>query len=203
MMPLYIFLMLISTYLTNKLLNYMVWEPMMWTCYWVWAALVLSIIMCSFCYTLNSVLLLGCFCPWLLILNFVFSLLFWFCNYALLWMILPLNILYEYWIEPVFVELIYATFRFYTRMFYRGVPWFATDCPCGVWCRGLTTCLRYVGPTFGNLIWNDNGCVRYDIMESNFVIIFNYVYICMYIYIWVCLHVSQCLSIRWYKIFTY
>ena len=27
-----------------------------------------------------------------------------------------------------------------------GVPGFATDCPCGVWCRGLTTCLLYVGP---------------------------------------------------------
>ena len=29
---------------------------------------------------------------------------------------------------------------------------FATDCPCGVWCRGLTTCPQYVGPLFGNLV---------------------------------------------------
>ena len=34
-------------------------------------------------------------------------------------------------------------------------PGFATDCPCGVWCRGLTTCLLYVVPLFGNLVWND------------------------------------------------
>ena len=36
------------------------------------------------------------------------------------------------------------------RMFYRGVPGFATDCLCGVGCRGLTTCLLYVGPLFGH-----------------------------------------------------
>ena len=34
---------------------------------------------------------------------------------------------------------------------YRGVPGCATDCPCGVWCRGLTICLLYVGQIFGNL----------------------------------------------------
>ena len=45
-----------------------------------------------------------------------------------------------------------AKFTFHTRIFYRGVPGFATDCPCGVWCRGLTTCLLYVGPLFGNLV---------------------------------------------------
>ena len=27
---------------------------------------------------------------------------------------------------------------------------FVTDCPCGVGCRELTTCLLYVGPRFGN-----------------------------------------------------
>ena len=37
-------------------------------------------------------------------------------------------------------------FRFSTNIFYREVPGFATNCPCGVWCRGLTTCLLYVGP---------------------------------------------------------
>ena len=40
----------------------------------------------------------------------------------------------------------------HSLLFYRGVPGFATDCPCGVWCRGLTTCLLYVGPLFGNLV---------------------------------------------------
>ena len=39
---------------------------------------------------------------------------------------------------------------------YHGVPGFATDCPCVLWCRGLTTCLLYVGPLFGNLVENDS-----------------------------------------------
>ena len=43
-------------------------------------------------------------------------------------------------------------------MFYRGVPGFATDCPCGVWCRGLTTCLLHVG----QLVLNGS---RFAIME--------------------------------------
>ena len=36
------------------------------------------------------------------------------------------------------------------------VPGFATDCPCGVWCCGWTTCLLYIAPLFLNLVWNDS-----------------------------------------------
>ena len=36
---------------------------------------------------------------------------------------------------------------------------FATDCPCGVWCRGLTTCLLYVGPLFGNRLLKNSWAV--------------------------------------------
>ena len=46
----------------------------------------------------------------------------------------------------------YLMVTFPTRIFYREVPEFATDCPCGVWCRGWTTCLLYVGPLYGNLV---------------------------------------------------
>ena len=47
------------------------------------------------------------------------------------------------------------------------------DCQaCGVWCRGLTTCLLYVGPIFGNLVWNDSG---FEIMENKVFIVFEYV----------------------------
>ena len=46
----------------------------------------------------------------------------------------------------------YIRFIFSIRVFCRGVPCFATDCPCSVWCCGLTTCLMYVGPLFGNLL---------------------------------------------------
>ena len=49
-------------------------------------------------------------------------------------------------------KLICEDNTFPTRTFYRGVPGFATDCPCGVWCRGLNTCLHYVGSFFGNLV---------------------------------------------------
>ena len=40
-----------------------------------------------------------------------------------------------------FYGLLYVMFTFPTRIVYRGVPDFATDCPCGVWCRGSTTCM--------------------------------------------------------------
>ena len=75
-----------------------------------------------------------------------------FCKYTTPWMFLPLDILLEYWIEHVSFGLLYVMFTFPTRIFYRGVPAFATDCPCGVWCCGLTTCPLYVGPLFWNLI---------------------------------------------------
>ena len=58
----------------------------------------------------------------------------------------------EYWIEHVSFGLLYVMFTFPTRIFYRGVPGFAIDCPCGIWCRGLTTCPLYIGPRFGNLV---------------------------------------------------
>ena len=49
--------------------------------------------------------------------------------------------------------------QFNTRIFDRGVPGFATDCPCGVWWRGLTTCPLYIGPLFWNLVYNDSRLV--------------------------------------------
>ena len=66
----------------------------------------------------------------------------------------PLDILLEYWIEHVTFVLLYAMFTFPTKIFYMGVPGFETDCPCGVWCRGLTICLLYVGGLFENLLEN-------------------------------------------------
>ena len=62
----------------------------------------------------------GCFCPWTFRLN------------------IGLNT------SPSDSFVLYLNFP--SRIFCRRVPGFATDCPCGVWCRGLTTCLLYVGP---------------------------------------------------------
>ena len=54
---------------------------------------------------------------------------------------------------------LYVTSSYSTRIFCRGVSGFATDCPCGVWCRGLTTCLLHVGPPFGNRLLNNSWAV--------------------------------------------
>ena len=76
----------------------------------------------------------------------------WLFKCATPWMFRPLDIRLEYCIEHVTFGLLYVMFTFHTRISYRGVPGFATDCPCGVWCRGLTTRLLYVGPLFLNLV---------------------------------------------------
>ena len=72
-----------------------------------------------------------------------------------------------------FASSAYLPFRLSTRIFYRGVPGFATVCPCGV------RCLLYVGPLFGNLIWNDSGFV---IMESAVSFVFFYYISYIYLY---------------------
>ena len=65
-------------------------------------------------------------------------------------MFLSLDLLWEYRIQhgPLYVISSYSTW-----IFCRGVSGFATDCPCGVSCRELTTCLLHVGPPFGNRIF--------------------------------------------------
>ena len=50
----------------------------------------------------------------------------------------------------------YVTSSYSNWIFCRGVSDFATDFPCGVWCRGLTTCLLHVGPPFGNRLLNNS-----------------------------------------------
>ena len=55
------------------------------------------------------------------------------------WMFLPLDLIFDYWIEHVTFGLVCVRFIFSTRIYYRGVPDLATDCPCGVWCHGFIT----------------------------------------------------------------
>ena len=73
---------------------------------------------------------------------------FRFCKYA------PPGCFFPYTI-PLSIGL--KMFRFSTRIFYRVASGFITDCACGAWCCELTTCLLYVGPRFGNLVWYDKG----------------------------------------------
>ena len=74
-------------------------------------------------------------------------------------MFLSLDFLWEYRIQHGANGLLYVTPSYSTWIFCRGVSGFATDCPCGVWCRGLTTCLLHVGPPFGNRILNNSWAV--------------------------------------------
>ena len=75
-------------------------------------------------------------------------------------MLLSLNILFEYSTEQVTFGLLCVMFRFSSRMFCKGVSGFATGCPCDVWYRALTTCLLYVGPLLGNLVWSNSRFVN-------------------------------------------
>ena len=75
-----------------------------------------------------------------------------------------------YWNEYATFGLFYFMLRFSILGYSTRdrAPGFATDYPCGVWCRGSITCLLYVGPLWGNLVWNDSGSSGFDIMGSNF-----------------------------------
>ena len=71
-------------------------------------------------------------------------------------MFLSLDLLSEYRIQHGAIGPLYVTSSYSTWIFCRGVSGFATDCPCDVWCRGLTTCLLHAGPPFGNRFLNNS-----------------------------------------------
>ena len=81
-------------------------------------------------------------------------------------MFLSLDLLWENRIQHGANGPLYVTSSYSTWIFCRGVSGFATDCPCGVWCRGLTTCLLHVGPPFGNRIFKQQLGYRFDIMDN-------------------------------------
>ena len=81
-------------------------------------------------------------------------------------MFLSLDLLSEYRIQRGANGPRYVTSSYSTWIFCRGVSGFPTDCPCDVWCRGLTTCLLRVGPLFGNRILNQQLGCRFDIMDT-------------------------------------
>ena len=102
-------------------------------CLWLMAfVLNNTLIIGMWCSTIPQ--LPGCFSPWTFFQNMGFNMV------PALW---PLYVTSSYW----------------TWIFCRGVSGFATDCPCDVWCRGLTTCLLHVSPPFGNRC-------RFDILDS-------------------------------------
>ena len=88
-------------------------------------------------------------------------------------MFLSPDLLSEYRIQHGAIGPFYVTSSYSTWIFCRGVSGFATDCPCDVWCRGLTTCLLQVGPPFGNRCLNTSWAVglTYWIVYLNFFIL--------------------------------
>ena len=94
-------------------------------------------------------------------------------------MFLSLDLLPEYRIQHGAIGPLYVTSSYSTWIFCREVSGFATDCPCDVWCRGLTTCLLHVGPPFGNRFLNTSWAVglTYWIVYLHFL----YFDICNYI----------------------
>ena len=88
-------------------------------------------------------------------------------------MLLSLDLLSEYRIQHGTIGPLYVTSSYSTLTFCRRVSGFSTDCPCDVWCRGLTTCLLHVGPPFGNRFLNKSWVVglTYWIMY-NFCFVF-------------------------------
>ena len=81
-------------------------------------------------------------------------------------MFLSLDFLWEYRIQHGANGPLYVTPSYSTWIFCRGVSGFATDCPCGVWCRGLTTCLLHFGPFFTKSYSKQQLGCRFDIMDN-------------------------------------
>ena len=70
-----------------------------------------------------------------------------------------LDFLSEYRNQHGAIGPLYITSSYSIWIFCRGFSGFATDCPCDVWCCGLTTCLLHVGPPFGNRFLNTSWAV--------------------------------------------
>ena len=94
-------------------------------------------------------------------------------------MFLSLDLLSEYRIHHGAIGALYVTSSYSTWIFCRGVSGFAIDCPCDVWCRGLSTCLLHVGPPFGNRFLNTSWAV----VSTYWIIYLHFLYfdICNYI----------------------
>ena len=97
-----------------------------------------------------------------------------FCNLSPPRMFLPLDLLSEYRIQHGAIRPLYVMSSYSTWIFCMGVSGFATDCPCSVWCHGLTTCLLHVGPHFGNRLLNNSSAVGLTqwIVYLNFFFVF-------------------------------
>ena len=86
-------------------------------------------------------------------------------------MFLSLDFLWEYRIQHDANGPLYVISSYPNWIFCRGVSGFVTDCPWGVWCRGLTTCLLHVGPPFGNRLLNNSWAVGLTLWIINLIFV--------------------------------
>ena len=98
-------------------------------------------------------------------------------------MFLSLDLLSEYRNQHSAIGPLYVTSSFSTWIFCRCISGFATDCPCDVWCRGLTTCLLHVGPPFGNRFLNTSWAVGLTYWKVYLHFFFILAYAIMYVMI--------------------
>ena len=84
-------------------------------------------------------------------------------------MFLSLDFLWEYRIQHGANGPLYVTSSYPTCIICRGVSGFATECPCVVWCHGLTTCLLHVGPPFGNRLLNNSWAIGLTLWIINLI----------------------------------
>ena len=98
-------------------------------------------------------------------------------------MFLSLGLLSEYRIQHGAIGPLYVTSSYSIWIFCRRVSGFVTDCPCEVWCRGLTTCFLHVGPPFANRFLNTSLAVGL----SNLIVYLN-LFILTYVIIYVSIH---------------
>ena len=100
-------------------------------------------------------------------------------------MFLSLDLLSEYRIQHGAIGPLYVISSYSTWVFCRGVSGFATDCPCDVWCRGLTTCLLHVGPPFRNRFLNTSWAVG-----LTYWIVYLHCFVFWHMQLYICLDTS-------------
>ena len=94
-----------------------------------------------------------------IIISIIITLIIIITNIIVFSLIYHYYLLSEYRIQHGAIGPLYVTSSYSTWIFCRGVSGFATDCPCDVWCRGLTTCLLHVGLLFVNRFLNNSWAV--------------------------------------------
>ena len=83
------------------------------------------------------------------------------------WMFLSMWLDWEYRIGLFIMEHHVIGFTLQTRTICMAAPGFVTDCLCGVWSRGATIYLLYVGPLFYTCILKGLVC-KFDIVINSY-----------------------------------